>query len=150
MGDASGGLEIGATTGCPQHIEVLADVDLDLELAPGAERGGRRGDHEAIGEHLGEIADEDGDTLAEPTRFPAPSAVVMGGGELGVDGERTPTGLAAIHDVVVDQGEGVQQLEGCARIDDGVVAGGSAGPDERPVAEGRTQSLAAAEHEPAQ
>ncbi len=53
-------------------------------------------------------------------------------------------GVGVVHDVVVDQGCGLKQLEAHRRPHEGVVAGltGAAGA---PVAEGRTQSLAAGE-----
>jgi hypothetical protein len=48
----------------------------------------------------------------------------------------------SVHDVVVDEGEGVQQLEGGARIDDGWAGLPAAGGDETPVAKGRSESFA--------
>ena len=56
----------------------------------------------------------------------------------------------AVHDVVVDERERVQQLERGADVDDDRVVGVPSGSDERAVAERRPQPLAAREHEIAQ
>ena len=47
----------------------------------------------------------------------------------------------------MQKGEGVQELEGGAGVDDAGVAGVASGPHERPVAEGGPQPLASGEHE---
>ena len=54
-----------------------------------------------------------------------------------------------VHDVVVEQREGVHQLQRRAGIDDPLIVCLPAGADESPVTERRTQPLAAAKHEPA-
>ena len=58
-------------------------------------------------------------------------------------------GGRAVHDVVVEQGKRMQQFERGAGIDDLLVLGVAANADKTPVAKRWTQSLAAAEHEPA-
>ena len=56
---------------------------------------------------------------------------------------RPRRGRRAVHDVVVDQGEGVEQLEGGAGVDHRGVVRVAAGADVGPVAERRPQPLAA-------
>ena len=64
-------------------------------------------------------------------------------GEAQVGGPGPPPGRGAVHDVVVEQGERVQQLEGRAGVDRAVVGRVAAGGDEAPVAERGPQPLAA-------
>ena len=64
-----------------------------------------------------------------------------------VRGRRSPAHRRAVHHVVVDEGEGLQQLEGGAGVDDAGVVGVAARADEAPVAERRAQPLAAVEDE---
>ncbi len=81
-------------------------------------RGGRRGVAEQpIGVHERQVADEDGGPVAEAPWLAVPAAFGVPGGELDVDaGLAVPPGRT-VHDVVVDEGEAVQQLEGGAGVD---------------------------------
>ena len=81
---------------------------------------------------------------------PRQRGVGVDGVELDVHGLLAPAGGGAVHHVVVDEGEGVEQLEGGTGVDDRGVVGRAAGSDERPVAEGRSQPLAAGQHEAAE
>jgi hypothetical protein len=70
--------------------------------------GRRRGaGEEVIGVDEGQVADEDGDALAEAPGFAPPAVEGVHGLELDVDGVGAPPGAGAVHDVVVHQGEGV-------------------------------------------
>jgi hypothetical protein len=65
-------------------------------------------------------------------------------GEAPVHGGHSPAGVAAVHDVVVDQGGGLEHLEGGGDYEHtGGVGATRAAP--APVAERRPQPLAAAE-----
>ena len=55
--------------------------------------------------------------------------------------------LGVVHHVVVEQREGVHQLERGAGVGDDRIVGVAAAADERPVAERRTEPLAARQHE---
>ena len=76
-----------------------------------------------------------------------PAARVLAGVD-GVRGRRAPAAGGVVHHVVVEQGEGVHQLERRAGVDDPLVVGVAAGADEAPVAERRAQALAARQHQP--
>ena len=71
-------------------------------------------------------------------------------GEAQVGGAGAAPGGRAVHDVVVEQRERVQQLEGRAGVDGSVSSGSPPAPDEAPVAEGRPQPLSPGGQQPAQ
>ena len=132
-----------------EDVEQLAGVELGAEIVPDHPRLDRGAEHELVGVHEREVADEDRDAFAEPPRLGRPP----GGGVLGrVHGVRGRDAAAAggvVHDVVVEQREGVHQLERRAGVDDALVAGVASRTDEAPVAERRPQALATRQHEPA-
>ena len=51
--------------------------------------------------------------------------------------------VGVVHDVVVDQREGVEEFQRGPDVDDGLVLGVTAGTDERPMTEGGSETLAA-------
>ena len=113
--------------------------------------GGRRdADHQQVGVDEGQVADEDGHPLAEPAGLAPPAGRDVAGGEVDMDGRAAPPQPRPVHHVVVEQGEGVEQLEGGAGVDHRRVGRVTAGADEGPVAEGRPEPLPAVEDEPAQ
>ena len=126
-----------------EDVEVLADVELDAQLVPDLPRRQRGAVHELVGVDEGQVADEDGHALAEAPGLARPALRGVGVGEAQVGGPGAPPGGGAVHHVVVEQGEGVQQLERRAGVDRAVVGRVAAGGDEAPVAERRPQPLAA-------
>ena len=80
-------------------------------------------DHEHVGVHVGEVADEDGDGLAEPPSLASPERRGVTVGELEVGRAQPPAESAVIHHVVVQESERLQQLERGADIDDEVDVG---------------------------
>ena len=99
---------------------------------------------------MGQVADQHRDAFAEPTRLAPPTVTVVALGVLDMHCRPTSPRGGTVHDVVVDEGEGLQQLERRARVDDAFVADVTAGAGEAPIAERRPQSFAAVEHERAQ
>jgi hypothetical protein len=71
-------------------------------------------------------------------------------GEVDMNRGAAPPQARAVHHVVVEEGESVEQLEGGSGVDDRGVGWSTAGPDVGPVAEGRSEPLAAVEDEPLQ
>ena len=67
--------------------------------------------------------------------------------EAHVDRIERPSSGRAVHDVVVDEREGVQQLERGARVDDRGITRAPARAHEGPVTERRTEALASGEDE---
>ena len=116
-----------------------------------ARAGGGRPVEQRVGVDEGQVADEDGEALAEAARPRRRSAGGVHGvlEDAGASTGRAPAGDAAVHHVVVDEGEGVQQLEGGAGVDDPGVAGSAPAPDGTPEAERRAQPLAAGRDEAA-
>ena len=74
----------------------------------------------------------------------------MAGGEVDVDGRPPPAQARPVHHVVVEEGEGVEQLQGGAGVDHRRVGRVAAGADEGPVAERRPEPLPAVEDETAE
>ena len=104
-----------------------------------------------VGVHEREVADEDRRALAEPARLAAPAPLPRAS-RSPTCGSRGALGawLGAVHHVVVDERERVQQLERRAGVDDPAVRRITTRADERPVTERGPQSLASGEHEPAE
>ncbi len=125
------------------QIQVLADAELDAELVEHPPRIGRDRTHQDVGVHEGEVADEDGCALAEPTGLAPPAGALVLGDEGAVHRGLAATSVRSVHDVVVDQREAVEQLERGAGVDRDLVVRTTAGPDVGPVTEGRAQSLPA-------
>ncbi len=131
----------------PADVEVLADVELDAQLVPDRPHRRRRTAEELVGVHEGEVADEDGDALAEAPRLTRPSAGLVLVGEREVRRALAAPHRGPVHHVVVEQGEGVEQLERRAGVDRALVPLVAPGGDEPPVAEGRAQALAAGQEQ---
>jgi hypothetical protein len=110
-----------AGPGLAEHVEILPGDRLDTHLVvagAGLEQGAgrqRRAGKQLIRPDHAEIADEDGRRCAEMLGIaPAPGARVLGR-EDAVRGRPAAAGGGMVHDVVVDQGERVQQLERAER-----------------------------------
>src|SRR5215472_3255929 len=89
-----------------------------------------------------QMSQEDGHAHAEHPGGAVPTAGGVARLELPVHGGLAPPGIAGVHEVVVDQRTGVQQLQGRGGIDD-LRAVRPAGPAPPPVAERGAQPLAA-------
>ena len=103
--------------------------------------------HQLVGVHEGEITDEDRHTFAEAAGFPRPAGRGVFGRRQGVRRRLPPPRGRVVHHVVVEQRERVHQLQGGTRIDVGLVVVTAARTHVTPVAERRTEPLAAGEHE---
>ena len=88
-----------------------------------------------IGVDEGEVTDQDRHALAEPTRLARPALGGVPFGEHGVRRGLAATAVCVVHDVVVEEGEGVHQLERRAGIGDDLSFGVAAGGDVAPRAE---------------
>ena len=95
-----------------------------------------------VGVDVGQVADEDRHALAVATVLAPPAAGLVLTAELDV-GRRGAGGVGSVHDVVVHQGEGVEQLEGGPGVDDAGIVRVAPGTHEGPVAERRPQALPA-------
>ena len=73
---------------------------------------------EQVGVDEGQVADQDRHALAEAAGLAGPDGVGVAVGEPAVHGGRAAADGRAVHDVVVDEGEGLEQLERGAGIDD--------------------------------
>ena len=112
-------------------------------LSPAAVSGG-------VGPGEGQVAHEDRGALAERVRVAAPARVAVQLGELDVDRRAAAADPGAVHDVVVDEGEDVEQLDCAGRPP----RTGSARSRRRRAANPsrgiRADALAAAQHERAE
>ena len=84
---------------------------------PHIARHGRDAVEQTIGIDESQIAHEDRNSLAVATRLSAASRPAMLGGEHFVGHRLAATTRRTVHDVVVKEGEGVQQLEGRSGVD---------------------------------
>src|SRR5438105_4219755 len=131
------GLDLHARAGFDQHVLERADVAVgEIAVAEPAEQAGagaggpgRRSRHERRQLALAEVVT---DRLARAGRVD----------ELAVDGRSTTPAVAAVHDVVVHEGERVEELEGRARVDRDRIAAVTPGADVAPVAERGPEALA--------
>ena len=114
----------------PDDVEVLAVVQLDAQLVPDRPRRGQ-GDGGSTGPHNeGQVADEDRDAFTEAPGLAGPAALARGGRRTRVRGGRAAAAGGVVHHVVVEQGEGVHQLDRRARVDDHGGVGIATGTDE--------------------
>ena len=103
--------------GLAQQVQVLpGDHFRPHQVEHGlaaAQRVGRQaaGVVHLIGPRQQEVAHEDGGTLPERLRRSPPALPGVAGGEQAVQRGPAPAGVAAVHDVVVHQRAGVQQLQ---------------------------------------
>jgi hypothetical protein len=125
-----------------QEVEVLAHVELEAQLVPHSRAVGGDVAQHHVGVDVRQVADEDGGALAVTAGLALPAAGPVPPDELDVGCRCAPSGVGAVHDVVVDEGEGVEQLEGGTGIDDPRIVGVAARANEGPVAERGPQALA--------
>ena len=105
----------------PGQVAALPLDELDHQPPPDpSHRLGQLGD-QVVGLGVGQVADQDGDALAEARRAAARRAVQVQLGGQGVHRRLAAPGGRLVHHVVVDQGEDVQQLQGGAGLDHVVV-----------------------------
>ena len=115
--DAFGFVAPTVVGGRAHDVEQLSDVEFDAQFVPDLARLGRGSVEKPIGVDEREVADQNRDALAESARLAAAVATTVAVGEdLVGDRGTAPTG-GPIHDVVVEQREGVEQLESRTRIE---------------------------------
>ncbi len=148
--DAPGSSFGGLAPGGVQHVEVLAHVDLEPELVPHLPGRAADAGQQPVGQDEGQVAHQDGGPLTEAPALAPPPVGLVAGLERHVDGGQAPPRAGAVHDVVVHEGEAVEQLEGGTGLDPDRVGGVAPGAGEAPVAEGRAEALAAAQDEAAE
>ena len=149
-GDAVRELGFGARGGGAREVERLADAQLDAQLVEHDVRGVGHAAHEDVGVGEREVADEDRHALAEPAGLAPPTGADVTLREARVHRVVPAAHLGAVHDVVVRERERVHELERGRGVDDPRVAPVALRTDERAVAEGRTEPLAAGGDEAAQ
>ena len=110
-GDEEGAFDGQGAPARAHDVEVLAHHQLRAQLVPDRPDGGAGGADEPIGAGEGQVADEDADALAEPSSLPPPPGPAMGLVEMAMQRRLAPTSGRAVHDVVVEEGEAVQQLD---------------------------------------
>ena len=130
---------------CASQVEVLAHDQLQPEFIPHAVHLGGRlpgAGEQTIGASEGQVAEQDRHPLPEPAGLTPPTGPAVVQLQPAVHAGATPPGFRAIHDIVVQQRESVQQLQRGGHIrNDGVV--GTSRPEIPVPAEGRPQPLAA-------
>ena len=131
------------------HVEVLADVQLDAQLVPQCPDFPRCAMQQQVGVDERKVTDEDRHALPESTTLASKRLGLVLVDEHGVRRRLASTRRRAIHHVVVEQREGVQQLECTTGVDHARRRPVAAGSDEAPVTKRRAQALAAGQHEPA-
>ncbi len=115
-GDVAGRLLVGALIGGQHQVEVLAGDDLATQRGEDGPRpchcvGGERGAvEELVGPHEGEVAGEDRRARPEPVGVAHAAAGPMVGRHRCMGAGPAPACGRSVHHVVVEQGEGVQQL----------------------------------------
>ncbi len=129
-GDLFGGPPVEFTGRRRPHVEVLAQVQLDTQLIPDGAGPSVHPAGQLIGVDVAEIADQDGHPLPVPSGFavPAPLGQPLGVGHVHRGG--AAPGGRVVHDVVVDQGEHVEELKGGTDADDHLLVNGG-GPSDR-------------------
>ena len=107
-------------------------------------RGNAAGEQQLIRPREAEVAQQDRGADAEGLGGAEPLGIAMHAREAPVRRGQAATGVGAVHDVVVDESAGLEELQsrGCAQ---GFLGVRSAGAAVAPPAERRTQPLAAAE-----
>ena len=145
LDDLAGLVRGRAAAGAPDHVQVLAHVELGAQPVPHGSGLGRHPPQRAIGEHHGHVPDQHGSRLAEAPVLAEPVAVAVALHELAPHGRRAPAGVGAVHHVVVSQREGVEDLQGAAAVEGAVTARVPAAHQPAPVAVGGPDALASAE-----
>ena len=91
-----------------RYWPIISSVRSSSQTAPTSTP---RGADEPIGAGEGQVADKDADTLTEPSSLPPPPGPAMGLVERAMQRRLAATSGRAVHDVVVEEGEAVQQLD---------------------------------------
>jgi hypothetical protein len=138
---------IAARTCRPDEVEELADAELDAKLVKDPARGGRRIGEQHIRVHERKVANEDRRAFSESPRLTAPRRSVVLVDEPAVDRRETAPLYRSVHHVVMNEGKGVQELEGRAGIDDERVRRVSPGPDECPRTKRRPEAFSVSSNE---
>ncbi len=142
-------VDVRATTRLHGHVEELARDHLraapveDLQRRRDLGEGQSAATQQLVGPAQQQVAEQDRGGGAVLLGVAAPAGVTVLGLEAAVRRGPAAAGVGGVHQVVVDQGTGVQQLEGGACADEGVlVAQVGAYGAVSPVAEGRAEPLA--------
>ena len=125
------------------EVEVLTHAQLDSQLVEHGPGHGRRVPEQLVRVHEGEVADEDCRAVTEAAVLAPPGHCVVAVEEGPMHGRQPTAQRRAVHDVVVHQGERVQQLERGAGVDHDLVGRVAPGTHEGPVTERGPQPLAA-------
>ena len=147
-----GGVDVGAATGLGRDVEELAGDDLAAGEVEEPQRvqhplgGQAAGAQQLVGPAEEQVAEQDRGrgAVVLPAAGPAVLAVLLLEGPVG-RGVAT-AGVGGVHQVVVDQRAGVEQLQGAAGADECVVVPGRGRAGDgvvAPPAEGGPQPLAA-------
>ena len=80
-------------------------------------------DQQLIGHHERQVTDQDRHAFAEASRLAGPTGGRVGVGEHRVRRRRAAAADGVVHHVVVEQREGVHQLQGGAGVDDPLIVG---------------------------
>ena len=104
-GDALGRDAVRLRTRRTDDVEVLADVELDAQLVPHRPGRRRRAGHQLVGEHEGEVADQDRHAFAEPPGLTGPVTCSVVVGVDNADGKLMPNWTAKLSFLVKDQGD---------------------------------------------
>ena len=116
-GDPLGGDDAAFRLGGTEDVEELTHVEFDPQLVPDLQSLTRGAAQELIGIDEREVADEDGHTLTESAGLADPSVLAVQIGVAQMRRALTTTNRRAVHHVVVEQGEGVEQFERRSGVD---------------------------------
>ena len=152
-GDVEHGFQRGQGCGVVGDVGDLADGEFDphgVVVRPGPfQRGGRHSAvaHHLLGPHQAEIGEQNRHRRAESCRRAGQTPVAVPLGEPDMRGGPATAQRGVVHDVVLQQGEGVQQVQAGAGAQRGPVGAhvgiGAAQPAQ--VHEGGAQALTAVE-----
>lgn len=158
---AGAALGLGRVLGPGAHlvedVEVLADRDLGAHLGVDRVDGCvdvvgqvREGvDELVVARDEREVAEQDGGGEPELVRVAGPALRAVDPREVDVCRRVAAAGVGLVHDVVVEERGGLEELEARADAQDSLALGGverAAVSAPRPVGEGGAQALAAGEH----
>ena len=149
-GDEEGAFDGQGTPARPHDVEVLTHHQLRAQLVPDRPDVGAGRTNEPIGARKGQVADKDADTLTEPSSLPPPPGPAMGLVERAMQRRPAATSGRTIHDVVVDEGEAVKQLDAGGDVQPRAVVRIAARGQEAVAAEQRAEPLAAGQCRPRQ
>ena len=141
--DAFGLVASTILSGGAHEVEELTDVEFEPQLVPDRPRSIGDPVEKSITDHESQITDEDRHSFAVTTSFAAAATFSMFGREHFVGDRLTTSTPGSVHDVVVEEGEGVQKFESGTGVDRSRVARISTEADETPVTESGSKPLAA-------